>query len=572
MSTSTPDVVVIGAGWAGSVVATELALAGHRVTILERGEHLDPQDDRQNLPSERHAYCRARSQRADRETYTLRHDSRYQALPLRSLGAFLVGEGVGGGGVLWGGNSPRLSEGAFKARSLLDDRALGFAEEIGSQLADWPFSFAEIERDMQQFEELIGVAGSAGIIGGTRTGTGNPLEGSRSGEYPVTPEKLDDATLLVAKAAADLGMQPYDYPTANLHHPYTNAHGVTRGPSAVAAGQIASPQNTVLPTGLATGNLSIVIGANVRRLIVRGGRVVAVRYIDGDGEHELAAERFVLAAWALNNTRLMLLSGIGAPYDPRTGTGVIGRNHSNHFRGGTTGFFPAGVLEERSDSPSAGIAISDFDPHAWRTGDPYVGGALLAAFGPRLHFELGSATPDNAPSWGPDWVRSLHANRGRAVSIYVQGEVSPQRDRYLDLDPRYTDAWGDPLLRLNYDTGENERRMARDLGGRAVDLLREAGAQHVNAPETLQGHYDTVPYQNSHATGGVVAGDDPATSGVDPNLASWDAPNLWVVGSSAFPNAGAANPTITVGALALRVARAIHDDTSSSSVNRREVR
>lgn len=558
MNARTADVVIVGLGWAGSVIATELARAGHQVTVLERGTDLDTSDNRQNIAAERAVFYRDRVQRARRETFTLRHDSGYEAQPLRSLGAFLVGEGVGGGGVLWGGNSPRLSEGAFSARSLLDDRAAAFAEQSGSLLTDWPFSFAELEPDLQRFEDLIGVAGTAGVVAGRATGAGNPLEGARSGDYPLAPEKLDRASTLIADAARDLGLHPYDYPTANLHQTYTNPLGITRGPQDSAPGHIASPQTTVLPAGLATGNLTVVTGAHVRRLVTRGGKAASAIYVDATGEHEIRAERFVLSAWALNNTRLMLLSGIGTPYDPRTGEGVIGRNHGNHFRGGATGFFAEGVLDDDA-SFSAGIAISDFDPHGWRGGDPYVGGALVAAFGPRLRFELGSATPDHLPSWGPQWAAALHEHRSRAVSIYVQGEVVPQRDRHLDLDPRYTDAWGDPLLRLTYDIGENERRMARDLGTRAVELLREAGAEHVNAPELLDGHYDTVPYQNSHATGGVVAGLDPATSAVDPTLASWDAPNLWVVGSSAFPNAGAANPTVTVGALALRAARTIQE-------------
>ena len=68
------------------------------------------------------------------------------------------------------------------------------------------------------------------------------------------------------------------------------------------------------------------------------------------------------------------------------------------------------------------------------------------------------------------------------------------------------------------------------------------------------------PYlqESSHTIGGAVMGADPTTSAVNPWLQSWDVHNVFVVGASAFPNNGGYNPTITVGALAVRAAQAIH--------------
>ncbi len=63
---------------------------------------------------------------------------------------------------------------------------------------------------------------------------------------------------------------------------------------------------------------------------------------------------------------------------------------------------------------------------------------------------------------------------------------------------------------------------------------------------------------SSHTIGGAVMGADPSTSALNPYLQSWDAHNLFVVGASAFPNNGGHNPTVTVGALAVRAAQAIH--------------
>jgi gluconate 2-dehydrogenase alpha chain len=368
---------------------------------------------------------------------------------------------------------------------------------------------------------------------------------------------LDPRAQIISTAAESIGLNPYRYPSADIGETYTNPYGLTRGPGASTARQVATPLNSLLPAALATGNLTIRPQARVRRLIHQDGKITSVRYVDDAGEHDLAAGAFVLSAWALNNVRLLLLSGIGRPYDPVTGSGSVGGNYGNHFRSGVTAFFDDGPSNSSQSYDNFALALSDFDPHAWQQGPGYVGGALLANYGRRFSAGYAASAPDSVPRWGPEWVRALHRHQDTAASIYVQGEVVPQRDRYLDLDPVYRDAWGDPLLRINFNWGQNERHLALDIGARITDVFKVAGASHVNAPLLPPEYYDTIEYQNSHATGGAIAGDDPGVSTVDHELRSWDARNLWVVGSSAFPNPGAANPTVTVGALAYRAAKSI---------------
>jgi gluconate 2-dehydrogenase alpha chain len=555
------DVIVIGLGWAGSVIATELALAGRKVIALERGANFEPGADGLGGAVDRREFLARHTVPVDRETFTVRHHESLPSLPMRTMGVFLAGEGVGGAGVLWGGNSPRLSEGAFRARTLARGELAGELDNGRSLLQDWPFDFHDLEADYASFERAIGVAGHAGNIGGTLTGEGNALEGARSEPYPVRAPDLERRSQLVADAARSIGLHPYPYPSADLTTSYTNQYGITRGPSVAGGRQVATPLNSLLPAALASGNLTVRSDSRVVRLVRGGARITSVVYVDGTGEHELSGDAVVLSAWGLNNVRLLLLSGIGEPYDPVTGTGVVGRNYGNHFRTGVTAFFDDYSTAEDATGPTSGLALSDFDPHGWQQGDPYLGGALLAHYGRRFSSGHRAAAPDDQPGWGADWVRGLHRYADNAASVYVQGEVVPQRDRYLDLDPVYRDRSGDPLLRINFNWGENERRMTADIGQRVTDVFKTVGATHINAPLALPDYYDTIEYQNSHATGGAIAGIDPQTSVVDSELRSWETENLWVVGASAFPNAGAANPTVTVGALAYRAARSIGEST-----------
>ena len=71
-----------------------------------------------------------------------------------------------------------------------------------------------------------------------------------------------------------------------------------------------------------------------------GKQATGVTYIDARGsEVEQPASIVVLATYCFNNTRLLLLSGIGKPYDPQSGRGVVGRNYSYQTGGRVHVFF-----------------------------------------------------------------------------------------------------------------------------------------------------------------------------------------------------------------------------------------
>jgi gluconate 2-dehydrogenase alpha chain len=147
----------------------------------------------------------------------------------------------------------------------------------------------------------------------------------------------------------------------------------------------------------------------------------------------------------------------------------------------------------------------------------------------------------------------------RSVQIMAQGACQSYRTNYLDLDPSYRDAYGLPLLRMTFDWNAHEQAMSRFTTGKAAEIAAAMGPGKVSV-HPVAGKYDIAPYQSTHNTGGVVMGSDPQTSAVNKYLQSWDVPNLFVVGASAFPQNSANNPTATVGALACWAADAIKDE------------
>ena len=134
------------------------------------------------------------------------------------------------------------------------------------------------------------------------------------------------------------------------------------------------------------------------------------------------------------------------------------------------------------------------------------------------------------------------------VMFSVHGSSVSQRQNYLDLDPTYRDAWGQPVLRMTFDFPQNDLRMAEYVTAKAVEIGKAMGAKQV-AGSARKGPYTTQQYQTTHNTGGAVMGSDPSTSVVNRYLQSWDVANVFVIGASAYPQNASWNPTGTLGAL-----------------------
>jgi gluconate 2-dehydrogenase alpha chain len=132
----------------------------------------------------------------------------------------------------------------------------------------------------------------------------------------------------------------------------------------------------------------------------------------------------------------------------------------------------------------------------------------------------------------------------------------PNRYNYYDLDPTYRNVFGLPLLRLTYNFVDNDRKLVGFVGGKAAEIGRQLNPVSMTPPSAL-GDYSIVPYQSTHNTGGAVMGSSPRDSAINRYMQSWDVPNVFVLGASAFPHNSAYNPTGPVGALAYWTADAI---------------
>jgi gluconate 2-dehydrogenase alpha chain len=249
---------------------------------------------------------------------------------------------------------------------------------------------------------------------------------------------------------------------------------------------------------------------------------------------------------------------MGAPYDPQTGAGAVGKNYCYQVGSGGSGFFERVTFHRYMGSGANGYSMDDFNADNFdHTNLGFIGGGVIScgASGARPIQNL--PVPPGTPTWGAQWKAAIRKYYDRVISVGMQGESIAYRTHFLDLDPTYRDAWGQPLLRITFDWEDNERKMAAFGAAKIKDILQATGADTVAVNGQLPAHYDTAVYQSTHNTGGAIMGGDPATSVINNYCQMWDFANVFVVGASAFPQNAGRNPTGTVGALAYRAADGI---------------
>lgn len=570
--------MIVGLGWAGSLMAEELTRAGMNVVAIERGRWLDTSTDTPPAidPDElRWSVRRELLLPPERYTITFRNKAEQTAVPLRSHGVVQLGNSTGGAGFHWAGMAWRFSEWDFRVRSATIERyGRAKLDEDELTVQDWGISYADLEGDYDRFEKIAGISGYAGNLNGTIRPGGNPFEAPRQNDFPTPPLKDSRLMELFRKGTTDLGLHPFTIPVANVGAAYTNPLGVIMAPCTYCGFCLfhgcgnfskSSPQACVIPALMRRPNFTLVTKGYVHRIetTASGKTATGVSYFDERGREIFQpADIVCLTSFTLDNTRLMLLSGIGTPYDPKTGRGTIGRNYNYQTVSGADLWFEDEQLNPFMGAGGLGAQVDDYNGDFFDHGDlDFIGGAgILTVSRDGMPITRAAALPPGTPRWGPAWKTAYARYYRNYGTVFNQGTSMPMRGAFLDLDPTYKDPWGVPLLRMTFDFNRNDRAMARFTQDRAIEIARAMGAAHVAPYNSAAGKWNPYDERSNHLLGGVVMGADPRTSALNTHLQSWDVPNLFVAGASAFPNNAGYNPTSTVGALALRAARAIVRD------------
>ncbi|ETP70220.1 GMC family oxidoreductase [Planococcus glaciei] len=560
MATKLPKVpvVVVGMGWAGGIVASELTKAGIQVVGLERGKDRNTSDYAMGHDELRYQHREELMQDLSKETITHRNNEKMRALPMRDYGTFIVGDGVGGAGSHWNGQTYRFLPYDFEIKTLTDKKYGANKLKPEYTIQDWGMTYDEIEPYYDTFEKMAGISGET-----------VELYGKRSNPYPTGPMLKTPIMNMFEKATKNLGYTPYIIPSGNLSESYENPDGISRAACQYCAycenfgceyGAKADPAVTVIPVAKKTGNLELRTHSNVIEILNDGSKASGVIYVDtitGE-EFEQPADVVVVASYVFNNARLLLNSGLGKPYNSADGTGVIGKNYCYQVSSASSMmFFEDKEFNLYGGAGALGIEIPEFVGDNFDHSEVnfiHGAGIRVTQYGNRPI--ANNVVPKGTPSWGAEFKDQSIKYANSFFPVKSQGASMPYRYNYLDLDPTYKDAYGKPLLRMTFDYTEQDRELVKYMSKVTHKIAEEIGADIIDTNEE-QGDFNVNKDTNTHNTGGVIMGADPETSALNSYLQMWDAENVFVVGASAFPHNSSFNPTGTLGALSYRAAEGI---------------
>jgi gluconate 2-dehydrogenase alpha chain len=593
------DIVTVGAGWTAGILAQQLTAAGLRVVSLEQGPaRWATPDFEHNHDSLRFTVRTAMMVNLADQTWTWRPNPRAPSLPLRHYGSFHPGQGIGGAGIHWAAQHWRFYPSDFRYRSHHIERYGAAKIPAGALVQDWPLTYDELEPFYDRVDYDIGVSGTAGNLRGELQAGGDPFEGPRARPYPLPPLASSIAAQMFAKAAGDMGYHPFPQPTAILSQAYTDISGRTRSGCLYCGYCVrygcevdakASANVSHIPMALRTGRYEIRTNCRVTRVnIGADGLATGVTYVDQatGQEHEQPADIVVLSAYTLENVRLLLLSR-GGRHAEGIGNdrGMVGARYTYQLqKNPVTGVFEGRRLNTYMGNSGIIDLIHDFNADNFDHSDlDFIGGASIQCGDgsrepitsslsippleppsgdepagqsfPTIPHAVASLSGDGT-EWGRAWKENLRRNWDSFFSIGIQGESLPYADQFLDLDPRYRDRYGLPLLRVTYDFHENDYRLYRFLAARCDEIMRRMQPTRQTFTEELE-PYRSYQYQSTHCTGGAIMGADPGSSVTNKYGQVWDTPNVFVTGAALYPQNPGFNPTGTLLALAYYTAHAI---------------
>lgn len=539
------DAIVVGSGISGGFAAKELCEKGLKTLVIERGrkvEHiadyptamLNPWqfENRLHVTDNDKKQQPIQSAVADESTkHFFVNDLEHPYIQEKPF-LWIRGYQTGGRSLTWGRQCYRLSEFDLEANA---------KEGIG---VDWPVRYKDIAPWYDYAEQFVGVSGQNEGLPQLPDGQFlDPMEMNcierhlRESNQKHFPDRLITIARVANLTKGLKGRGPCQF--RNL---------CARG--CPFSGYFSS-NSASLPAAFATGNLSLLNDAIVMEVMVdkETGKATGVRVMDAH-THEITeyfASLIFLNASTINTTAILLQSiserhpdGLG------NGSGQVGKNLMDHPYGGGAygehddfkdqyykGRRPAGVYVPRFQN-IPGDSIS----RKYKRGFGYQGDGERAEWPDRMKMEDG---------FGASFKEKLTTPGPWTFWMIARGECLPYETNRVTLDKEQKDQWGLPLVRVNFEFGENEKAMVDDQKRHAEEMLEKAGFKNIRSF-----YYNTTGGRAVHEMGTARMGKDPKTSVVNGFNQLHEVPNVYITDGSFMSSSSCINPSLTYLAFTAR--------------------
>ena len=496
------DLVVVGAGAGGSVLAQRLSRRGWRVVVLEKGPFWDP--DRDWVSDEK----------GSGGLYWTDERVVSGSNPIQ-MGKNNSGVGVGGSMTHFAGYVPRLHPSDFEVRTR-DGVAV-----------DWPISYWDLKPSFERVERELPVAGE-------HWPWGDPHG------YPHGPHPVSGAASVAWEGARKYGIEMKVGPVSITNGVFGNRpHCIYRGfcLEGCKVNAKASPLITHIPDAVEHG-CEVRAGCMVTRIEVDDatGRVTGVTFVSEGRERFQRAAAVAVCGYAIETPRLLLNSACGRhPHGLGNDTDQVGRYVMVQGATQMAGRFPE--LLRMYKAPPPEVSSEQFYETDERRG--FARGFSIQTVSP---LPIGWAEHVLAEGHWGQALREYMRDYNHWSVLGILAEYLPQPENRVTLADT-GDENGMPVAQFNYSHCENDDAITAYATKILSEIWDGAGAQ-----ETL-----TID-RHAHLVGGARMGTTPENSVVDRNHRVWGIDNLYVVDGSVLPTQGAANPALTIMALADRAA------------------
>lgn len=547
MANNTYDAIVIGSGISGGWAAKELTENGLKTIMLERGrniEHVKGYTNALKAPWEfEHRGSLTKKMLKDypiiaRDWFVSEGNLDYwvndKESPYVEVKRFdwFRGYHVGGRSLMWGRQSYRWSDLDFEAN---------LKEGVG---VDWPIRYKDLAPWYSHVEKHAGISGSLEGLHQLPDGEFLPPMDMNVAERSVAG-KIN--THYAGKRKMIIGR------TANLTKALPGrSHCNFRNKCALGCpfGAYFSTQSSTLPAAMATGNLTVRPYSIVTRILYDKDKKKAtgVEVLDANTNmtYEYHAKVIFLNASTLNSAWVLMNSATDIwPDGLGSSSGELGHNlMDHHMRAGAFGTVEGFDDRYYFGRRPNGIYVPRFrnvdgDKRDYLRGFGYQGLASREGWSRDIpELEIGGAYKDALSEPGK-WTFGMAAF----------GEMLPDHNNKVTLDKNKKDKWGLPVLAIDAQLGENERKMRVDMVNDAMEMLTVAGLKDVAKFEQ-----ESYPGAAIHEMGTARMGRDPKTSVLNKWNQVWDAPNVFVTDGACMASTACQNPSLTYMALTARAA------------------
>jgi choline dehydrogenase-like flavoprotein len=548
MPTIQYDAIVVGSGISGGWAAKELSEKGLNVLLLERGRDIEHIKDYVNATKESwefpHRGIRPTQQMLEnypvlKRDYPLNETVldlwvKDKECPYTETKPFswFRGYHVGGRSLMWGRQSYRFNKWDFEA-NLVDGHGV-----------DWPIRYEDLAPWYSHVEKFAGIQGSK-----------EGLEVLPDGEF-MPPMDLN----CVEKDVAEKLKKHFKGQrhliigrSANITVPHegrTNCQYRNRCWRGCPFGGYFSTQSSTLPAAMKTGKLTLRPFSIVTQVLYDKNtqKAKGVEVLDATDNKtvQYQAKIVFLCASSFNSTWILMNSATDIwPEGLGSSSGELGHNvMDHHFRCG------AGAIAEgygdryQFGRRPTGVYVPRFrnvydDKRSYVRGFGYQGGAGRGRGVHVAEFTIGAELKDALSVPSDNWH----------MGIMGFGEMLPYHENKISLNKNVKDKWGLPVLDMDVEIKENEKKMREDMMKDAKEMLEAAGLKNAYTYD-----YGYEVGMGIHEMGTARMGRDPQSSVLNENNQVWDCKNLFVTDGACMTSASCVNPSLTYMAMTARAA------------------